>query len=372
MFRYASISGLIIVLLTAHSAAAFADSEIDDKKPCDIPVHRPDHQISTELDPVVDAAVEDGFAGGVAIMRANEIVYSRVAGYTTVGGKTPVTTDTLFHVASVSKYFTAVATLYAAEENLIATSDPIKYLLSESRIAERGATISDLLAHKSGLGSSYVAESETELLAALEALATAPIDKEKIGRFRYSNDGYDLLAILLERAYKRPFEAVVKSNVFSPACLARPRYWGTVDSSDPTLVSQPLTELSADFRKRNYGMLGSAGLLITAVDLLVFQYLLANGSIISQASLDELYAPRGDTSIGKATYGAFLSVHPQLGSTISARGYEDWGDNAILNHYRDKDIIIAVVTSRGPPEGEGEAYRNRISAEIEKMLIALD
>jgi CubicO group peptidase (beta-lactamase class C family) len=337
-----------------------------------MPVHRPDHEIATELDPVVDAAVDDGFAGGVAIMRAGEIVYSRVAGYTTVGGKTPVTSNTLFHVASISKYFTAVATLYAAEEELIASSDPIKFLLPDSRVAARGTTISELLSHQSGLGSSYVAESEVELGAALEALGTAPFEQEKIGQFRYSNDGYDLLAILLERAYKRPFEAVVKSNVFAPACLDRPLYWGTIDTNDPALVSQPLTELSADFRKRNYGMLGSAGLLITAVDLLVFQYKLASGSILSQASLDELYAPRGDTSIGKATYGAFLSEHPQLGSVISARGFEDWGDNAILNHYRDQDIIIAVVTSRGPAEGEGDAYRNRISAEIEKILIALD
>jgi len=179
------------------AGATFADSKVPLEKRCDVPAFRPEHAIATDLDPVV-------------------------------------------------------------EEGLISLGDPIKYLLPESAIATRGTLISDLLSHQSGLGSSYVAETETELVAALEALG------------------------------------------------------------------------------------------------------------------DDLYAPRGDTSIGKATYGAFLVEHPTLGSTITARGFEDWGDNAILNHYLDKNIIVAVVTSRGPPEGEGEPYRNRISAEIEKILITRD
>ena len=61
----------------------------------------------------------------------------------------------------------------------------------------------------------------------------------------------------------------------------------------------------------------------------------------------------------------------QLGRVLSARGYEQWGDNAILNHYLDRDLILAVVTSKGPAEVEGERprpFRSRLAREIEAVL----
>ena len=91
-------------------------NESNDDRYCIATVIAPDHRLTRKLDLVIDAAVEEGFAGGVAVMRGEELIYNRVAGKTTIDGSAPVENDTLFHVASISKYFTAVLALRAAEK----------------------------------------------------------------------------------------------------------------------------------------------------------------------------------------------------------------------------------------------------------------
>ncbi len=172
---------------------------------------------------------------------------------------------------------------------------------------------------------------------------------------------------MLERAYGRPYEEIAREEVLKPACIADAGFWGETDLVDPQKVGQPLERPSSSLRKRNYGMIGSSGFLITAAGLARLESELGNG-LLSAGSLDALRTPRGKRSVGEIAFGSFLVVHDKLGRVISARGYEDWGDNAIMNDYRDRDVIVAVVTSKDPKEGAGEPFRNVISKTIEDIL----
>ncbi|MHA7870720.1 MAG: serine hydrolase domain-containing protein, partial [Hyphococcus sp.] len=227
----------------------------------------------------------------------------------------------------------------------------------------------NLLAHTSGLGSSYAAEAHIESAGALNAIDSAGFDPDRIGGFRYSNDGYDLLAILMERVYGQPYERLMREKVFVQSCLFHASLWGLEDVADPNIVSQPLRPVPPNLSRRNYGMIGSAGLLITARDLALYQLRLMRGDVLSPQSLDLLTTPRGAMSIGQATFGAFLTETDALGPKLNARGYEAWGDNAIVNHYLDHDVIVAIVTSRGPAESTGAPpFRSELSDSIEALL----
>lgn len=361
---------LIAVLFLGAQSCAAPTASPATQTSCAAPVEAIDAALAAKIDPLVDSAVARGFAGGVAVMKDGVVIYDRTAGSASLEENIPVTEETLFHVASITKYFTAALTMKAVEEGKFSLNDSVAVLAPETKMAERGVTFFDLLAHRSGLGASYVAENANDNDAALEALDNAPYDPDKAGHFRYSNDGYDLLGVLLERAYGRPYEDLLKEKIFAPACLRRASHWALVDVADPHVVSQPLRTVSERLRRRNYGMMGSAGLLITARDLAIYEAALTDGKILSDASLKEMIAPRGETRIGQATFGAFLSERPGTGPILNARGYEDWGDNAIMNHYLDSDIIVAVVTSRGPTEDSGAPpFRNELSEAIEKILI---
>ena len=219
------VSGLAwLVLVTSVQAQTV---------PCPSVDHRVDAGLARLVDPIVVAAVADGFAGGVALMRDGALIFDRVAGFSDRRGKVAVTAATLFHVASITKYVTALLTLAAVDEGRLELAAPVGRLAPGTRLAERGVTFLDLLAHRSGLGSSYAAERKSDPAAAFEAIDSQPIDAAKVGRFRYSNDGYDLLAVLLERAYNRSYEELVREKVFSRACLDGPRLWADVDLTDP-------------------------------------------------------------------------------------------------------------------------------------------
>jgi len=328
-----------------------------------------DGALAHDLDLIVDKAVADGFGGQVAIMRDGVIVYSRAGGYADNDGEIPVRNDTLYHVASLTKYFTAVLTLKAAEDGLLKLSDPASAAFKGTPLASRDFSIDDLLSHRSGLRSTYAAESETNADAALAAIAESNAANVRDGDFHYANDGYDLLAILIERLYGKPYEAAFREKLAAPARLENIGFWGEAAISDPDIRGQPLKQVSANLSRRNYGMIGSAGLLITADELVRWQDALTRERVLTSDSLSQLYSPRLRLSIGDALYGAFLIKSPRLGEAISARGSEDWGDNAYLNDYRECGFIIAITTSRGPAEESGKPlFRDSLISAIEEKL----
>lgn len=320
------------------------------------------------FDQIVDKAVAQGFGGRVVIASGDQVIYDRCAGYSDANEQFPVTEATLFHVASITKYLTAIIILKAAEEGRIGLDQSISSLLPDSSLAKGKITIRQLLNHHSGLGSSYAAEAAFTAEAAISAIGQQPVDAEKIGTFRYSNDGYDLLAIILEQVYAKPYELILKEKITGPAGIAKMIGWSEVDKSNPVKVGQPLSELKASLAKRNYGMLGSAGLLTTARDLIDLQKAVGREKILNQESLAALHKPRDRISIGRTTFGGFLVQSDNMGPVFNVRGYEDWGDNAIMNHYLEYDLYVAIVTSKGPAEGSGEPFRTSISNEIELLL----
>lgn len=328
-----------------------------------------DPTLRAAIDPIIDAAAADGFAGQVALARDGVLIYRRNAGSADLAGSIAVTDDTLYQLSSITKYFTAVLTLKAVDEGRLRLDARIAPFLGGVTVARPETTIADLLAHRSGLASSYAAEAATNAEAAVAAIAAQPFDASRAGAFHYANDGYDLLAVILERVYHQRYEDVARARLSRAACLSHLGFWGEIDRNDPHIRGQALSIQPPRLQRRNYGMIGSAGLLSTATDLVMFEHALEGRRVLSPAMLSELRAPRGDTSVGQALFGSFLVSTAGLGRTFSARGTEDWGDNGYLNDYVDCGFTLAVVTSRGPAENSGKPmFRDRITPQIEQIL----
>lgn len=330
---------------------------------------RSDVRLDRAVDSIVNAALEHGFSGQVAIARNDRLIYSRAAGFSDNHREVPVTAATLFQVSSLTKYLTAALVMAAVDQGRLDTADSVRSLAPGTHLAERDVTFAQLLSHRSGLGSSYAAEGLADADAALRAIDRQPFDSRRIGQFHYSNDGYDTLAILIERLYRRPFEALVREELFEPACMHHARLWADVDARDPQRVGQPAKPIAAGLFKRNYGFLGSQGLLVNADDLVAFEVAMHSGRVLRPSSYEDLIKPRVQTSVDMAAYGAFVSQVPGIGTRIAALGSEDWGDNAILADYPDCGFVVAVVTSKGPLEVKGDRlFRSRISSAIEPLL----
>ena len=320
----------------------------------------------------IAAAAAQGFRGAVAVRVEGEAPFTAVAGHADREGRIPITPSTLFQVASISKYFAAAATLMLAERGALALDDPLADHL-DGLPADHGAIrVRELLGHTSGLANAYAAEGIAERDSALAALGRVVLDPARRGKFGYSNDGYELLAILVEVVAGKPYEQFVHRELLEPAGVSGIRFWSEADLTDPRIVAQCLADdrPGPALRARNYGVLGSAAILATPQALIDWQIALWSGKILAARSLDEMFTERSAVSIGSAGYGVFIAHSPGRGRQLLARGYEDWGANAVLSHWPDQGVAIAVVTSSGPPESTGHpGWSRTLSDSIAARLL---
>lgn len=165
----------------------------------------------------------------VAVVRDDEVV-ARGFGVRDVGSGAPVTPETMFHLASVSKPFVATAIVSlamnpAAGESLLVLDAPISEWVPEFTLAdgrEGEVTARGLLSHTSGLpdvtdyGWHDPQLGDEALSEFARSLSDWRLQSEPGSRFSYSNAGFELLGLLLARVMGTTFEDAVRRQVLTP------------------------------------------------------------------------------------------------------------------------------------------------------------
>lgn len=133
----------------------------------------------------------------------------------------PVSHNSLFPVASISKLATALTVLRLIDEGAFGLDDPLSHHVPEASAAQPDVTIRTLLCHTGGLPQDF--PNEAELYAPKmnwQALANeclrVPLSHPPLTRVLYSNIGYGLLAVLVQNVTRRSFRANLQSLVLDP------------------------------------------------------------------------------------------------------------------------------------------------------------
>lgn len=202
--------------------------------------------------------VDRGELSGVVTLTSlgGEIVETSAIGWSDIETRTPMRSDTLFRIASMTKPITSVAALMLVEEGRIALSDPISRWVPELADpvvlrdaagplhdvspARRAITVEDLLTHRSGIA--YAPFSEGPLKPAYEtalgdpgmnrltpgewlaALGTLPLAYQPGERFHYGHSS-DVLGFLIGRVEGKPFRQVLRERIFAPLGMADTDFW---------------------------------------------------------------------------------------------------------------------------------------------------
>ncbi|WP_428306851.1 serine hydrolase domain-containing protein [Lacipirellula sp.] len=177
---------------------------------------------SPELIKKVEAALPDSPGASVLAIDDGQIVFRHSYGLADVENNVPCTPTTNFRMASVSKQFTATAILMLVDRELISLDDPLtKFFPGFPEYGEE-ITVRHLLTHTSGIPDyeGLVPKGTTLQLKDLDVLqllmqTDIPLF-EPGAKWQYSNSGYVLLGLIVERASKTPFEIFMKDDVFSP------------------------------------------------------------------------------------------------------------------------------------------------------------
>lgn len=182
----------------------------------------PDHAASSDAlrDKVAEVLRAESVSGMVlAIARGADSPTYLVVGSDTAG--LSLAADSLFPVASLTKLATALAVLRLAADRALALDDPLAHYLPEAAAAQPGVTLRRLLCHTSGLpvdlppGSAPYAHGLDWPALARTCLAT-PLEAPPQSRVCYSNTGFGLLALVVEKLCAQSFPSALEQLVLSP------------------------------------------------------------------------------------------------------------------------------------------------------------
>jgi len=175
---------------------------------------------------VRDTGIKSGDPGiAVLAIKGGRVLMMEGYGLANLASKEAITACTRFELASVSKSMTATAVLILQERGLLSIDDDVRKFIPElPRYANGPLRIRDMLRHISGLTDYLQLESVPKSNKSywinadyLGALGKAPLDFAIGQKYEYNNTNYMLMAILIERAAKKPFGEVLRDEIFVPA-----------------------------------------------------------------------------------------------------------------------------------------------------------
>jgi CubicO group peptidase (beta-lactamase class C family) len=158
----------------------------------------------------------------VVVIKDGAVILRRAYGMADIERRTPATPETNYRLASLTKAFTALAIALLEGDGKLRYNQPARDFLPELPAAAQDVRIQHLLDHKSGLVDyeDLIPQDRTAQLSdrdVLDLLATSRTSYFTAGtRFRYSNSGYVLLGLIVERASGMPLAEFIRTRIFAP------------------------------------------------------------------------------------------------------------------------------------------------------------
>jgi CubicO group peptidase (beta-lactamase class C family) len=184
--------------------------------------------LGTRLDTLLMQQVLEGFSGSVRVAMYGQTVLHRGYGYANREDRIPVTTRTVFDVASYAKSFTMAAILMLEQQGKLETDDRITRYFDNVPAEKREITIDHLLGMRSGLHEYHDTTGDFEIMSREEAIRRILSQELRFmpGEDRgYSNSGYTLLAMIIEKVSGRPYAEFLRVQLFEPAGLEHTGYY---------------------------------------------------------------------------------------------------------------------------------------------------
>ena len=337
-----------------------------------------DSEIATQLGALIEkAATEDSFSGAVMVAKDGKAIFERAVGFANQETKLQNKTTTRFNLGSINKSFTSVAIAQVAQQGKLAYTDTIAKLLPDypnKAVAEK-VTIHQLLTHTSGLGDYLtrdIAQAKT-LRDLLPLFVNQPLLFEPGQKVQYSNSGYVVLGLIIERLSGRSYYDYVKENIFKPAGMTRTDSFERDQKVDDLAVGY--TNMGSEGpqpgpKRVNTATLAGKGSSAgggysTVEDMLKFANALNANKLLTPEFTEIVFTgggPQRPAGAGKGGYG--FMQNQMNGIRIVGNGGGGPGVNAMFRIYFGRGYTVVVLSNYDPPSAE------RIAGKINEMITA--
>jgi CubicO group peptidase (beta-lactamase class C family) len=328
----------------------------------------PDRQ--TRIDALMQAYSDPHAPGtSVLVVKDGATVVRRSYGQADLEAGIAATPRTNYRLASVTKQFTALAILILFERGKLSLDDPISRFFPEFPPYGAGVTVRQLLTHTSGLPDyeDYMPEGLTVPLKDADVLRIVeqnPRPRFRPGAaYRYSNSGYSLLALVVQRASGKDFATFLHDEIFAPLGMT-----GSVAFENGTSAvsnraygySRKATGWIRTDQSMTSSVLGDGGVYTSIDDLVRWEQELASPHIIRAETLQQAFTPAVRTDLpGSVDYGFGWRISDYRGHHAVWHTGETIGFRNAILRFPEGRLTVVVLTNRN--EGDPIDLAHRIA-----------
>lgn len=297
----------------------------------------PENEIISEVNSYCERLADSNvFAGNVFIAEKDRVIYSRSFGNNLMGR--PNNLEQQFGLASLGKMFTAVSILQLIEQNQVSLDSTVAMYLPQfkNETIAKEVTIRQLLTHTSGMGDFFESPEYQKNVANyrttsdfLPLLESDTLSFKPGCGWQYSNSGFILLAVIIEKMTGKPFITYVEKNILQKA-------------------SMTLTEVGS----------GAGGGLSTVMDLFQFANALKNNKLLSKETTKLFFKYTIDGTWGLG------SIHQKLGTEmVFGHGGDHEDVCSDFSMYLKSGYVVIILSNTDPP------FAHFISDKIKELII---
>ena len=318
-------------------------------------------QTLDRIDALAQKMLSRPIAGiSIAVGRDGRVEFARGYGMANLEHSVPVSSDTVFHIASISKHILAAVLLQLVDQGSVNLDADVTEYLPEAPTQKRKVTVRQLLNHTSGIYS-FTSLPDAEANERLDAtheqvlawIKDKPFDFEPGTSWRYDNSAFYIAGMVVERVTHQEYGAYVRQHVFDPLGMESARL------CDARMV---VPHLASGYERQSDTLLNAAfltwklpfaagAICATASDIVKWEAALDAGRVLSPASLALMRTPTTLSDGTQIDYGlgtrlGALDGHRVVGHTGSGGGYA-----AALESFPNDHVTVVVLINTGVGAG---------------------
>lgn len=310
-----------------------------------------------EVDDYIRAEMDRQHIPGLslAVLQRGELQKSAAYGLANVEAGLPVLPETVFQIQSITKTFTASGVMLLVEEGKLGLDDKLTKYLDDLPQSWSAVTLRHLLNHTSGI-KDFINEPTVDMRKdieprdVIESLRERPLNFPTGEKYAYSNTGYHLLAMVIQKVTGKFWSDYLQEKILDPLQMKDTR----VISWSDVITNRAAGYLWVDGKLKNGRyiaptILGYAGggFRSTALDLAKWDTALYSDKILKRATLEQMWTPATLNSGAESGYGLGWGIGKHRGRRlISHTGSHMTGFKSALARFVDDQLTVIVLTNQ--------------------------
>lgn len=331
-----------------------------------------DFSLEERVDAIFTQIDSDSLPGcAVSVIKSAETVYENAYGMANLEYGIPLTPGSVFHVASVSKQFTALAVQLLVNEGKASWDDDIRDYVPEVPDFENTITLRHLVHHVSGLRDQWSLLSkagwrwESDVVTQEDVLEITSrqtaLNFEPGSRYLYSNTGYTLLAVVIERVSGQTLREFTSERIFRPLGMEHTHFQDDHRRivRNRAWAYEPHREGTFGFRNSVpvFNVTGASSLFTTVRDLAAWDRNFYTGEIGGPDSLQKMHERFVLTTGDTISYASGMIVDEYLGLKTVSHGGADAGYRSSFFRFPQQEFSVSVLCNFPSSNPDGIARR---------------